>query len=128
MPLLSESSALFNAAFTVGILSPGVLNDISIFSDEVGLAVGQTLVDVGLCTLPFSLGTRQVSIVSGLIHWTRPLSWHGLLDVQPDTALYLMVSGDRNSVIRVESRRLVAGAKSQLRELLSASPSQSSLG
>lgn len=125
MPLISTTSALFNAAFFTAPLSPGVLNDVSIFSDEVGLNVAQTLVDVGLCTIPFSLGTRRTSILSGTIHWTEPLSWHGLLDIEPDTHLYLMVQGDRNSVIRVESRRLVEGAKSQLRELLRATTAQS---
>lgn len=124
MSLVSLAAATFNPAFTVGLLSPGVLNDLSVFSDEIGLNAAQTFVDVGLCSLPFSEGTRAVSIVSGFIHWTQPLSWHGLLDIQADTALYLMVAGDQNSIIRVESRRLVKGAKSELRKLLDASTSQ----
>lgn len=125
MALVSAIASTFNAVFTVGDLSPGVLNDISIFSDEVGAAVTFTFVDVGLCTLPFSLGSRNISIVSGYVHWSQPLSWHGLLDIRRDTALYLMIAGDQNSPVRVESRRLVKGAGSELREMLDASSSKS---
>lgn len=125
MSLFSATAATFNPAFSVGVLSPGVLNDISVFSDFVGLNVSFTYVDVGLATTPFTLGSRNISILSGYVHWSAPLSWHGLLDIRADTSLYLMVSGDQNSVIRVESRRLVKGAGSELRDMLDVSSTQS---
>lgn len=120
MSLVSASSGSTNAAFTVALLSPGVLNHLSVYTDDPQKANFLTSIDVGLATTPFTLGTRFHSIVSGYLYWFDPLRWSGLIDIQDSTFLYLMVAGDRNNIVRVESHRLVEFAKPELGSVFSA--------
>lgn len=113
MSLQSVASANANPAFVVELLPPGVLNHITAFVDVVTADTGLCLIDVGLATVPFNLGTRFLSLISGHVARDAPLSWTGLVDILSDTYLYLMVEGDRNSVVRITTHRIVPAANPQ---------------
>ncbi len=113
MPLRSVTSAATNQAFTIELLSPGVLNHVTAYVDTVPQDTGLTLIDVGLAIAPFTLGSRFLSLLTGHVAVDFPLSWIGLVDILPSTVIYLMVEGDRNSVVRVETHRIVSAAKPQ---------------
>jgi len=88
------------------ILDPGVLINVSGFTDATYLQATCTWCEIGIAAAPFSNATRHTCLIAAYITNESPLHWDGFYPIPDNSLLYLKVRGNLNPIINIFEHRL----------------------
>jgi len=97
----------------------GIIIACSVFCADANLMYGSTLFTVELTSGPITDSGQLHTIIHGYADRTKPLAWHGLIEI--DTASYIRFNayGNLNTTARMNFKRLAIPASGYIQEYLS---------
>lgn len=98
-------------------ISPGILTDVSVFTEDILEQSFETFVTIDITRSGTLRGDRVQNVTSGYISELSPLSWHGIIFLNPNEFIRTLFQGNLDPIFRVIIRKLTPENEREIRKI-----------
>lgn len=106
-------------------LPPGVLTNVSVFTEGPTLQPFTTFVTVSILLGTVTGSNREIHLINDYCDRVNPISWAGIYEVPEGSTILMQLIGDLDPIFRLRHQRLIHTLEGQLMRYLQSATSPS---
>lgn len=95
--------------YTTQPISPGTLVSLTVWAPQNLLNTGETFVRAGITNAPIQDGGPLFELLAGYVTQDNAVTWTGILPLNSEDKIYLLMRGNLNPSFIVSDRRIPPG-------------------